>query len=96
MKKINVLDDSVFSIPVFSPVCAYCRHFRLEQTGRHCNAFPDETIPMDIWMGRNDHRTPYPGDRGIQFEAVHEKADELQRKASAALAAQSADKAATE
>ena len=52
---MNILDDSVFSIPVFSPVCASV-HLHLRQIGRHCNAFPDETIPMDIWMGRNDHR----------------------------------------
>ncbi|MBI3946901.1 MAG: hypothetical protein HY321_13340 [Armatimonadetes bacterium] len=25
---------------------------------------------MEIWTGKRDHRNPYPGDHGIQFEEV--------------------------
>lgn len=64
------LDDRELDIPVFSEVCSDCKHWRLGRT-RTCDAFP-EGIPLEIWMGRNDHRQPYPGDHGIQFEPVAE------------------------
>lgn len=32
-----------------------------------CTAFP-QGIPVEISYGENDHTTPYPGDRGIQYE----------------------------
>jgi len=47
--------------------CLSCRH-KLPQ-GAVCLAFP-EGIPDDILMSRHDHRTPYPGDRGITYEEV--------------------------
>jgi len=34
-----------------------------------CRAFPDG-IPEDITEGRNLHRQPYDGDRGVRFEKV--------------------------
>lgn len=44
--------------------CNWCQHkFRRRDA---CAAFP-ERIPDEIWTGRHTHRTPYPGDHGIQF-----------------------------
>jgi hypothetical protein len=51
---------------LYSPVCTFCRHLR---EPRRCDAFPDR-IPDAIWEGQHDHREPFPGDRGIRFEAA--------------------------
>jgi hypothetical protein len=50
-----------------SQVCWKCKHL---QEIHSCAAFPEEDgIPEEIWNGENDHRQPYPGDQGIQWEA---------------------------
>jgi len=74
--------------PVFSPVCDFCRHYRitppLDDQGElrppTCDAFP-HGIPDEIWHGRSKHRDPYPGDHGIRFEARPDVKPEVLREA---------------
>jgi hypothetical protein len=50
-------------IPDIGPVCGAGRHL----IGfRRCRALDGE-IPLEIWLARNTHRQPYPGDHGIRF-----------------------------
>jgi hypothetical protein len=54
-------------------LCHFCKHFRAKEwwdaplTARKCNAFPDG-IPAEVGYETYDHREPFPGDNGIQFE----------------------------
>jgi|GEM_PF-5069020 len=51
----------------FSPTCFYCKHLKDQTKYRYkCKAF--DLIPEKIWEGKNDHTSPYKGDRGVQFE----------------------------
>lgn len=65
MSDSNIVIDAEFAVPEYSTVCSYCRHALLAK--RRCKAFAGE-IPLEIWNGQNDHRAPFPGDNGIQFE----------------------------
>lgn len=73
------VDDRIFSMVFYSPVCSNCKNFRgldmdiqaepgLDGPRQTCNAFPYK-IPDEIWDGENPHTAPYPGDNGIRFEA---------------------------
>ncbi len=61
---------------VVTMLCTKCKHFHVGTTGRFalsCAAFPDR-IPQEIVEVRHNHRHPYPGDHGIQFEPKDEGA----------------------
>jgi len=63
-----LIDDRELDEVIYSPTCAGCKHFNyIDPRARVCDAFPDG-IPEVIWIGKNDHRKPYPGDHGILFE----------------------------
>lgn len=51
---------------IIEPPCFRCRYLLLYP---FCAAFQGE-IPDEIRQGKNDHKEPYPGDNGIQFELV--------------------------
>lgn len=62
-----------------SPECNTCKHFKYETgyfiieeelEGLHtfiCDAFPNG-IPDEISYRAHSHKTPHPGDNGIQYE----------------------------
>jgi hypothetical protein len=49
-------------------LCDFCKRRR---PGGGCDAFPGH-IPEEIFYGAHDHRSPYPGDRGVLFELSDE------------------------
>lgn len=55
------------------PQCVFCKHYRKGDEGPECDAFPD-SIPSVILRNERDHRKPYDGDNGIQFEPIDAEA----------------------
>lgn len=50
--------------------CVFCKHYiNITKVGQHptCSAFPKE-IPEEVLWNKFDHKNPYPGDNGVQFE----------------------------
>ncbi len=50
-----------------------CRHYRRDAPKLSCDAFPG-VIPDPIIYSAVDHRWPYAGDNGIQFDPKDEDA----------------------
>ena len=74
---IHAIIDS--TIPKYSSVCSFCKHLHADKE-RACAAFPkEESIPLPIWLGNNDHTTPYAGDHGIMFDPVDSAAPDARK-----------------
>lgn len=70
MEKNTHLDRFVADegLRLVNPPCATCKH-RSKVFAGICLAFPDG-IPSEILSGENDHKKPFKGDHGIQYEPI--------------------------
>lgn len=65
----ELIFDGGYESVDYPPTCVRCRHWSPGDALR-CAAFPKSDIPLEIWVGKNPHNDPYPGDRGIRFEPI--------------------------
>ena len=63
-----LLGDREHSIPVYSPACTFCQDYHPD-TRSSREAFPDG-IPLEIWLGDNEHLESFLGDHSIRFEVL--------------------------
>jgi hypothetical protein len=63
-KQNSMSDPSPFLASKTVSPCATCKR-RINP--EKCEAFP-KGIPMEILTGGHLHRTPYPGDNGLQYK----------------------------
>jgi len=77
MGKVNTIEQTWFGDAggtraaltlTMSEDCMTCFHRDLSGPSQ-CSAFP-EGIPETIRLGKRDHREPYKGDHGIQYETA--------------------------
>ena len=69
MKIEKIIEDSnpdkfTGTVTILEISCYSCKHYNKDLT---CKAFPNR-IPIEILRGKHDHRTPFEGDNGIQYE----------------------------
>jgi len=57
-------DKFTGAVTILEISCYSCKHYNKDLT---CKAFPNR-IPIEILKGKHDHRTPFEGDSGIQYE----------------------------
>jgi hypothetical protein len=70
-----LIDDTLSGLGYISEICSLCKNYYQDSIDiknnkiGNCKAFP-KGIPEKIWIGENDHKLPYKGDNGIQFEPI--------------------------
>lgn len=57
-----------------SPICIVCKRYDRDAEEIVCEAYP-KGIPAAIRETRVDHRKPYRGDHGLQFEPLKADSD---------------------
>lgn len=58
---------------IMAPICQGCTRLHGDLRDPKCDAFPDG-IPVPILISKADHREPYEGDNGLQFNPENAKA----------------------
>ena len=67
-----LLDDRVLSVGIFSSVCSRCKNIRVSTVEGKVSCLAFDSIPREIWEGRNNHAAPFPGDKGFRFQETED------------------------